>query len=628
MSRRETLGNLSPNHPARPSMAGRLVGKEGGGPARQSTLLKPGRPSMAPGALLDRRSSAFGKGASLKSDPRPLGDKNFLNGCIRTVITYLSTHGYPYAVSPKVLTSPTGKDFTQIIQFLMQCFDPSVKVFGKMEDEVPLFFKRLNYPFQISKSALFAVGSPHSWPSVLAALTWLVELLNYEEKAEAAASDPAGPGALDSDRQRSERAFYDYVSGSYKSFLLGDDERCAAADEEMLGQIRTREAALTAELQAAQQASESLRSTIDALRAAPSPLVAAAAARDECARDKAKFEAALENMAAAKSTCARKVEERRAELASKKAALADVLADNEGLRATIANQALSRADVNRLLAERGKLKGVLDSVKGAREGLERRAYEQELAVEGSLKGLEEAVRQYNLAAHRLALIPASAKRAGGTNFELAVARNGAGPQELVSADVKGCVKPGLVALRERYRGRARDLGEDALGLAEQLDAGREAVRERAEDVANAQLQVQKLDAAHRALRDGVDGDMRVTGEQADKIKDEVASLRNAAAGALADAEERLRAAVGEYEALQRRCQGELEQLRRATHTALDATMQHRLDVRGALDDVRAAASEAARAVATAFVPAPAGGVAAGGGGGGAGPSAAAVAARG
>jgi hypothetical protein len=39
-------------------------------------------------------------------------------------------------------------------------------------------------PMQISKSALFAVGSPHSWPAVLAALTWLVELLNYNGKAE------------------------------------------------------------------------------------------------------------------------------------------------------------------------------------------------------------------------------------------------------------------------------------------------------------------------------------------------------------------------------------------------------------------------------------------------------------
>lgn len=52
---------------------------------------------------------------------------------------------------------------SQIFQFLATRLDPNVRAFGKVEDEVPLLFKRLNYPFQISKSALFAVGSPHRW---------------------------------------------------------------------------------------------------------------------------------------------------------------------------------------------------------------------------------------------------------------------------------------------------------------------------------------------------------------------------------------------------------------------------------------------------------------------------------
>ena len=38
-------------------------------------------------------------------------------------------------------------------------------------------------PRQVSKSALFAVGAPHTWPGLLAALAWLVEMLSYEEKA-------------------------------------------------------------------------------------------------------------------------------------------------------------------------------------------------------------------------------------------------------------------------------------------------------------------------------------------------------------------------------------------------------------------------------------------------------------
>ena len=70
------------------------------------------------------------------------------------------------------------------MQFLLRQVDPHIKAFGKIEDDVPTLFKQLRYPFQISKSALFAVGSPHTWPGLLAALAWLVELLNYSEKAE------------------------------------------------------------------------------------------------------------------------------------------------------------------------------------------------------------------------------------------------------------------------------------------------------------------------------------------------------------------------------------------------------------------------------------------------------------
>jgi kinetochore protein NDC80 len=144
------------------------------------------RPSAVGVGLDIRRSSAFGttKPGGPKQDPRPLASKDYQNSCIRTVISYLSTHNFPAAVSPKTLASPTGKDFCNIITFLFQQFDPTFKIQTKVEDEVPQFFKRLNYPFQISKSALFAVGSPHSWPAVLAAITWLVELLNYIEKAE------------------------------------------------------------------------------------------------------------------------------------------------------------------------------------------------------------------------------------------------------------------------------------------------------------------------------------------------------------------------------------------------------------------------------------------------------------
>lgn len=96
-------------------------------------------------------------------------------------------HSVSAQCSRQVLSSPTTKDFNNIMLFLLRQLDPTAaKGPVKMEEEVPALYKRLRYPFQISKSNLTAVGSPHTWPSILAALTWLVELLNYQEQAERA----------------------------------------------------------------------------------------------------------------------------------------------------------------------------------------------------------------------------------------------------------------------------------------------------------------------------------------------------------------------------------------------------------------------------------------------------------
>ena len=47
----------------------------------------------------------------------------------------------------------------------------------KFEEEVPKILKSLGYPFTLSKSAMFAIGSLHTWPTILGALQWLVDCL-------------------------------------------------------------------------------------------------------------------------------------------------------------------------------------------------------------------------------------------------------------------------------------------------------------------------------------------------------------------------------------------------------------------------------------------------------------------
>jgi len=58
--------------------------------------------------------------------------------------------------------------------------------------------------------------------------------------------------------------------------------------------------------------------------------------------------------------------------------------------------------------------------------------------------------------------------------------------------LQGIIRPGLLSLRERYRLRGRELAEDGLVLAEQLDAACEANQERQEELAALRRQVKLL----------------------------------------------------------------------------------------------------------------------------------------
>lgn len=57
----------------------------------------------------------------------------------------------------------------------------------------------LHYPFPISKASMQAVGTMHTWPTLLASITWIVELLTYDEEVQSAQAgqDPALAAADD-----------------------------------------------------------------------------------------------------------------------------------------------------------------------------------------------------------------------------------------------------------------------------------------------------------------------------------------------------------------------------------------------------------------------------------------------
>ena len=285
MSRRQTLGPISQSHinsrvgggnAPRPSLGPEgLVNK----PSRMSlavgptAMAGPPRMSMGPNTMARRASiapasrklsiqpvygapsSAVPRSSSIAvgrvgADPRNVSDKQFINNSIRTLIEYLTRHNFDHAINPKILTRPAVKDFQNIIMFLFRQIDPNYTSSGKLEDEVVTVFKHLGYPYQISKANIAAVGSPHAWPSLLASIMWLIELLSYDEvvaageaqQAQQIFHDNGGMGVdpdLATDPSASEKAFQSYLGTAYALFMTGEDDRYAECEENFVSSYET-----------------------------------------------------------------------------------------------------------------------------------------------------------------------------------------------------------------------------------------------------------------------------------------------------------------------------------------------------------------------------------------------------
>lgn len=174
-------------------------------------------------------------------DPRPISDKQYMNSSIKTIIRYLTAHGYNQETASKMFANMTTKGFQCIVEFLYRQIDPNYVMGAKFEDAIPAIFRTLGYPFPISKTALYAAGAPHTWPALLAALTWLVELLTYQELVEEHDAEAADSLV----EENAEKLFFNYLMKAYGIFMLDDNGDMSRIDDELEEQFKKRNASVT-----------------------------------------------------------------------------------------------------------------------------------------------------------------------------------------------------------------------------------------------------------------------------------------------------------------------------------------------------------------------------------------------
>jgi kinetochore protein NDC80 len=217
----------------RTSIGGDEISSRGGSGVRSRRL------SLAPSMHESGNNNSSSIGHQKAADPRPINDKAFQQTCIQELLSFLHENTYPYPVTARCLTRPSAKDFTNMVTFMLRKVDADFQrdVAGlKFEDEVVLNFKGLGYPFPISKTALVAAGSLHTWPALLAALHWLMQHLQCFQRARVidyldVTSCPSWD-TLEELQTQADAAFYQYLQRSYTAYLCGDGmalERVEAA---------------------------------------------------------------------------------------------------------------------------------------------------------------------------------------------------------------------------------------------------------------------------------------------------------------------------------------------------------------------------------------------------------------
>eukprot|EP00884_Botryococcus_braunii_P005546 jgi/Botrbrau1/14993/Bobra.0018s0093.1 len=594
-NRRKTLAGLSPAQlNSRASLGPSRIVKDTKAPGKAVAMN--GRPSLAPprnpannapaartaaGTGAQRRSSTFGsKSHGVRTDPRPLNDKMYQTKCVETLITYLSTHGYDHEISQKMLLTPMTKDFVNVAHFLMKQFDRSCRNFGKIEDDVPAFFKKIKYPFQISKTALVAVGSPHTWPTLLGALVWLAELLAYRERVDGAVAD-----SFD-EKSHAERDFFQYIEHAYRAFLEGDDDRCQELDDEKAREIEERMKNISERNKQLEEANGALQSQIEALQNEPSEYVAASEKKTELLSDRDKFHQLVEGRTAAKALQQRKLAEAEADLQSLQEQLVSVEQDNAEVKHRVASQTISREDVIKMNKDRIKQTEFLQTTIAARETLDQRVADLEIAVEQKLDDLEGSLQEYHATAEQLQLVPLTAKRSQGVRYEAHLNRCPSAASDFVDVDFKGGIKPALMRLRDATATRAQELLEEALALQERRDSGNDMLTERTEENALLGVQVRKLEKKIAVAKENMETAIAAVADEAERIKCDIAEMRNATSHNLAASDQQITQLQAQYEDTAATYAKTVETLNLNLSEALEELFRHKLHIQKRLETAR------------------------------------------
>ncbi|KAF8936374.1 kinetochore-associated Ndc80 complex subunit ndc80 [Dissophora ornata] len=415
-------------------------------------------------------------------DPRPVKDKAFQRSLIHNLVNFLTQAGYPHAISAKNLTQPTNKDFQDIFKFLYLKLEPGYDFQRKFEDDVPVLLRTMRYPAAdtITKTSLYTVGTPHSWPNMLALLGWMMDVIlvleKFKENLETQSNNQYSQNRdidpkVDMTQVSPEDALYYYLIKTYRVWMLTADLKDPDLEAQMALSFQRRKEYALDEAKRQTEINDALRQEVEIARVQASPLANLEKEQQRLRNELEQFKIAIEHATPRIEQVRRANEDTRRDIAEEEVKLTDVERAKTEVQEVVRTQTTTRAGLESKLEERNRLRRREESLKQQLNDLENEIRTIDKRYQDGEIEAERLVKEYNEMAVKIGIIPRSAKYASGQDYELILnldnARSGSG--RLYSIDVKSKAERAISALRVQLTKAANETSNEILVLREELE---------------------------------------------------------------------------------------------------------------------------------------------------------------
>lgn len=523
-----------------------------------------------------------------------------------------------HSLTQKTLTTPTGKDFQYIFEWLYKRIDPGYKFMKPLDHELPPILAQLRYPYSkdITKSMIAAASSSQHWPKFLGLLHWMLQLAQMLDNFTRGAYDDAcAEAGVD---VSSDRIVFRFLFGAYQDWVnVGpeDDDESAEAVlvphiKAMAAEFERTNANRLEELKMYEAENQALKAQVDELEKSAPDIAKLDKHFKILEEDKKKFEDYNANVQAKIEKYDSRIKMLNDEIQKTEADLKIIESERLSLQQAVDKQGLTIQDIDRMNTERERLQANLESTLAMLDETNKVVLEKEMETSRKLEDLEGIIKRYNSLGYQLSLIPSTATNAKGQDYELSLnvadasnfrssrsQRNspdtdrlladvnvGHSPVHLLNLDVRGAVRQAFLSLRKEISNRRKEAVEKDLNDREIIDNVNEALHEKSNEIETLSHRISEASRVFNSLKESSSTAHMQSVSAIEKLEKELGRLREGLTSGVLELERREMECQVSWEGMQEQAGVVREELHGGVERMLEEVVRFKLHVQRSLEE--------------------------------------------